>query len=154
MSAIVDPTVTDRLLNAFRKLLRAEDPNRTYRGISEYLVGNVTSTSADATPTDTSLSLPAILRIPLRSGLVGETAKLTVGKTCLVSFINGDPTRPFIFSADVPQTATMDATQQITVGSVSPGTLPNTTPHVAARVGDAVGPFLITTGSTKVLVGG
>lgn len=117
----VDPTSFDRLLEALRALVREMDPSRDYRGIFEYQVTAIAAdgSTADAQPTDPALSLPSILRIPLRSGLLGESAYLTAGSLCQVAFINADPSRPIIVGADVPVIATMDATEGAHVGPSS-----------------------------------
>ena len=141
MSAPIQPTEADRLLTAIRSIIRAELPQYTYLGLYEYAVQATDGTTIDCDPTDTTIPLPSLARVPLRSSIQGERAKPTVGSRCLIAFVNADPTRPICVSADpVAQTV------QIAGGSLA-----------AARVTDAVvvGAFggTITTGSTKVTVG-
>lgn len=147
MSTLVPPTSFDRLLSAFRALVRAEDPNRAYRGIYEYRVGAVTTTTADVSPTDSSLPLPSILRVPLAHSLLGEAVLLTVGTTCLLGFVNGDPARPVLIgvtaNADqTPQNTTVDATAAMKLGPSATSVAIAGAGSPVARLGDQVMVFL------------
>ena len=119
-----EPTPLDRLLDSFRKLVRAEDPARTFLGTYEYQVHASDGTTADLTPTDTTISLPPLVRIPLRSGVSGVSVHPSSGSLVGVKFLNGDPSRPIVDGA-------CDGTkaQQIDINGSSPS---------AARTGDAV----------------
>ncbi len=93
-------TLQDRLLKAFRALVREEFPRLTFLAVYEFSVQGVSSLklTADLSPTDTTLGLPSMVSVPLRLPLVGAT--LALGTKCIVAFINGDPSRPFVLSAD------------------------------------------------------
>lgn len=115
--ALVAPTPLDRLQKAFNSLSRAADPRRTFFGLYEYAVQKASAdgTTVDATPTDTTLSLPGIVQLPVRLPI--STATLGVGQKCIVYFVNGDPTRPAVLSSDpVPSVATFDASTTLNLG--------------------------------------
>jgi hypothetical protein len=145
MSAIVKPTTADRLAAAWRALVRAEQPSQTFLGTYSYAVQATDGKTVDAAPTDTTIPLPPITKVPIYTGLPGTTCKPAVGSILAIGFLNGDPSRPFVAGVfDGSNTATAPL---IAIA----GPLPT---QAAARVGDAVGPFLVTTGSTKVSIGG
>jgi hypothetical protein len=96
MSAI-PPTNQDRLLAAIRDLIRAEFPNLIYSGTFEYSVQDTDGTTVDAVPTDSTIGLPPLTKVPLRTGLAGGTCKPKIGSLLAVGFLNSDPTRPRVF---------------------------------------------------------
>ena len=121
MSAPAPVTQLDRMMRGLRSIIRAEIPSETYSNIYEYAVEALSAdgSTADATPVDTTQSVPPDVRIPLQ--LNAMTATLTVGSKCLVAFINGDPTRATILSAaPVPLKATYDASAQLKIGASCP----------------------------------
>lgn len=156
MTAIVDPSVSDRFLSFLRQLIRAEMPRLTFLGTYEYSVQATNGTTVDASPTDTSLSLPGLTKVAIR--LPVGTSKPAVGSPVLIQFVNGDPTRPVCVAHDpsadlyvIGPTAT-----SVQIGPTIP-TTGNTLPYFAARVGDVVqaGPFTgaIVNGSLVTRVG-
>ena len=145
MTAVVNPTVQDRLLAAWRALVRAELPTLTYCAIYEYVVQAADGKHVDAAPSDTTISLPPLSKVAIGTGLPGTTCQPTVGSRLAVGFLNADPSRPIVVG--VFDSSTDALTPIIKIA----GPLPT---QAVARVGDAVGPFLVTTGSSKVSVGG
>jgi hypothetical protein len=89
------PTTDDRLLRAIRQLIREEFPVADYRGVYEYAIQSTDGSTVEASPTDTSIGLPSLTKVPLRVNSFGVITP-SVGSTCLVSFVNADPSRPFI----------------------------------------------------------
>jgi len=117
--AAIAPTVTDRLMAYFRMLVRAEFPRMTFLGCYEYAIQGGGPGSYTIAPTDPTIPLPGSGGIPLR--LSCATATLPQGSLVLIMFVNGDPSRPFIFSgAPVPQVQTIDASQQLNLGPSAP----------------------------------
>lgn len=117
MSQPIAVSPLDRLMVAIRAIIRAEFPTFSYLGVFEYAIQAATATTVDATPTDSTLPLPSLSGLPMRSGILGETATLTVGNRCLVAFVNGDPSRPVVLGADpIPVTSTVDAKTTISIG--------------------------------------
>lgn len=94
----------DRLMAGFRELVRGESPGQTFLGTYEYRIqvvtGAPTASSVDATPTDPTLGLPGLSRLPLVPGTLGEGVLPVVGSTCLVQFVNGSPKRPIVTGGD------------------------------------------------------
>lgn len=98
MSLPVAPTSQDRLMRSFRALVREEFPNFNYLGVFEYSIQDTDGSVVSCSPTDTNLPLPPLTSVPLQVNSLG-TVKPEVGAKCLVSFINGDPARPFILAS-------------------------------------------------------
>lgn len=102
-----NPTTLDRLMNAFRALVRAELPSLTYLGVYEYRVtatdGTASSpaTTVDCSPTDPALTLPSLAKVPIRLPY-GVTPP--VGALCAVQFMNGDQSKPTVTNFADPMT--------------------------------------------------
>ena len=166
MSAVVAPTALDRLWNSFRALVRAEFPTFTFTGIYEYAIqntrGSIPNVTVDCTPTDTTIPLPPLTNIPLRSSVSGATSVPNVGTRCIVAFLNQDPTRPVIVGVDaVVSRASVDATSEVDIGpssgsvnlGPSPGTMAlgaSTESAVAALLSWAQGVASAATGNPVV----
>jgi hypothetical protein len=86
----------DRLLVAFRKLVEWIMGRAFYLGSYEYVVRSHSGGYADVDPSDPKLGLPKLANVAVRSGVPGGGGESAAGATCLVRFINGDPTRPFV----------------------------------------------------------
>lgn len=132
----------DRIIDSIRRIIRSEFANYTYLGVYEYSIQSVdgsgdADTTIDALPTDTTLTLPGINKLPLKPSIIGATSKPVAGKLCLIMFVNGKQSKPVCISCEGP------------ADKVKIGTGP-----AVARLGDSVlaGPWggTITTGSTKV----
>lgn len=133
MSQPVDPSSLDRIMQSLRAIIQAEMFQVPYLGLYEYTIQAATSSTVDGTPTDTSIPMPSVTGVPLRSSVLGATATPTVGGRCLIMFVGGDPTRPICVSTDpIPVIATVDASSAVNVG-------PSATAVVLAGGGPAVG---------------
>lgn len=112
-----DPDTLDRLNSPFGALVVAELPQLTFYGTYEYSIQRVSGSTVDVAPTDTTISLPSITGLLMKPGLLGETVTPTVGSTCRVAFVNGQPSRPCVEGIDPrPQSSTIDATKQVSIG--------------------------------------
>jgi hypothetical protein len=100
MTLPVSPTISDRMWAYFRALVRAEDPNRDYRGVWEYFVQSTNGTACDLAPTDPTISLPVLRNVPMRAGLPGTIGTPAIGSKVYVTFANGDPSKPFVVGYD------------------------------------------------------
>jgi hypothetical protein len=136
MSAVVPPTPLDRLLNAFRRLVRLQVSQLRFLGTYEYTVTATDGTYVDAAPVDTTQGLPFVGHVPLRSDSIA-TQTPAVGATCELYFVNGDPSRPSIRWTTPTPTS-------VAIAGGGPA---------VARVGDSVsigmlqaGPYPVTTG--------
>ena len=120
MTAPVQPTPLDRLLTSVRNLIRSEFPAYTYLGVWEYTIQGVNSSTGaiDADPVDTTIPLPVLAGIPLKSPILAEQAvQATRGSLCLIEFINADPTRPNVVSIGATIfEGTIDAAQTVNLG--------------------------------------
>jgi len=95
----------DRLLDAFKRAVRSEDPRRDYRGIWSYTVilgvpgvGPLPAI-VEARPEDDSLpELTALECYPtaVRTGAVPANTVPVPGRTIYVAFADGDPSKPFV----------------------------------------------------------
>lgn len=138
----LQPTLDDRLLASLRALIRAEFPTATFLGgLYEFVVTATDGTTLDGTPTDPSLPLPPLNKIPIGSLAEGGVSKPAIGTMCLVEFVNGDPSRPVVSHIDpMVQTATLDAGQVVNIGptAVNPVRIGPGPYQSAARVGDSI----------------
>ena len=125
---LLQPTILDRLLTSFRALVRAEFPQLTYCVAWEMTITAVRGKKVDVTPLDTTAPIGAMSNVDWRasSGLDDSSAlpPTLVGNRCIMQFLNADPSRPAVTHCDAIAL-----------------TLPT------ARLGDAAGPFVITTAS-------
>ena len=92
------PTALDRMMRAFREVLRAELPEVRYLGLYEYVVTASSLGYVDARPADPALHLPALSRVPLLPSVLAVSATATVGTTCAIAFLDGLRSRPVCLS--------------------------------------------------------
>lgn len=152
-SDVIQPTELDRLLVSIRKIIRAEFPQLTYMGFWEYAVSATDGTTIDCSPTDTAIPLPALAKVPLISGLLGELATPVVGKKCVILFLNGDPTKARCISIDGANERAMTVeavslmfynvfwalTNSPTTGPTGPWTGASLQPFLVAAINAALG---------------
>jgi hypothetical protein len=111
----------DRISQVIRRIIRSEFPDYVYRGIYEYAIQSVDGTTISADPVDTTLTLPHIAGLVLRSSILGETIVPTIGNRCLVMFVDGKPSRPVIVGCDPNNVeVAFDASSSITIGATCP----------------------------------
>lgn len=124
MTQTATPTPLDRIMRAFRSLVRAEDPNRTYGfGPWEYQVQIATATTFDGSPTEQNFPLPPLVGVPYRPSLAGSSCVPEPGTLAYVAFVNADPSKPILvaFGQTLPLSADVDAaaTGTVTVGATA-----------------------------------
>lgn len=137
----------DRFKRALAAFVRELFPTLDYMGFYEYSVSgySVTTQLADLQPIQ-NVGLPALTKIPLRTP--GMVLDIPTGTHVLVGFVNHDPTQPYVAFFD--QYSNSDFAPTFTgLAGATPLDVPPIGAGIA-RVGDAAGPFLITTGSLKV----
>ena len=93
-----EPTPLDRMWQAVRQLVRGELDELRFLGAYTYVVRGSALGTVDAEPATTTLGLPSLLRVPMLSGVTGDTAIATSGQECVIVFLDGDPTRPRVLS--------------------------------------------------------
>ncbi len=129
----------DRFLSAIRRVIAAEFPQLAYAGLWEYAV---TSVNDDGTingmPTDATITLPAMNRVPLRALACGGLSEPTVGSRFLVEFGNMDGTKYACVGVDpTVRVATIDATGTVSMGVQAPCNLGPGEDEIA-RNGDSI----------------
>ena len=101
---LISPTTQDRLLAALRSIIREEFPQLTYLGVWDYVITAVGDGTVDCSPgVDTEIPIGDLTKVPIRTGVDGLTVTLppaTIGRHCIVAFVNADPTRPVCLSID------------------------------------------------------
>lgn len=152
MTQVAGPTLTDRLTAAFRVLIRAEDPNRDYRGVWEYIVQATDGVTCDLAPTDTTIPHPPLPKIVMRVGIPGCVSKPSKGSLAYVTFANGDPSKPYVVGYDGTKA------QQININGTSPAAARtndavNAGYVVVAASGAAGGPYFVAVGTPIVYPG-
>lgn len=109
-------TTGDRRLNAMRAIVERLTANLRYRGVWEYRVVRASGERWDLQCVRKSTGLPDLRRVRARPGVAGCKSDLALGSLVLVSFVNGDPSRPVVIGFDdaeapgfVPTETTIDA---------------------------------------------
>jgi hypothetical protein len=146
------PNPFDRLLEPLRAIIRNEIARLSYLATWEYSVVGVNGDgTVNATPTDDTAGLPALNNLEVRSDPSGSTGAPTPGNTCLVRFINGDPTRPAVVGNQaLVKTVTIDASQTVDIGANVSGAVALAGGNAPiARMGDACTVYF-PTGATPV----
>jgi hypothetical protein len=115
---------TDRLIEDIRAIVRDEVENYTFTGVYEYAVQATDGTTVDAYPTSPVIPLPALRKVPLRTGIPGTVVKPAVGSRLSVEFLNGSPV-----GASVPGGFDSTKAQSVALQGGGPA---------AAREGDTV----------------
>jgi hypothetical protein len=137
-------------LDSLSALARQLDPDRDYRGISEYRVVTQDGDRVNLQPVRASTGKPDLRRVPVRSGVAGAKSTLTPGCRVLVSFVDSDPGRPVVVGLEdtdgegfTPLMTEIDASTFIRLGA-------GAKPAIAA--GDLAGIFPCIPTQAKVLI--
>ncbi|HXG69985.1 MAG TPA: hypothetical protein VNJ04_05150 [Gemmatimonadaceae bacterium] len=86
--------------DSVRRLVAALDPNREFRGPSEYRVDVASGNRLHLQPLRSWL--PYLKNVPVRPGVAGCDADVALGSFVVVEWLDADPSRPFVSSfADV-----------------------------------------------------
>lgn len=83
-------------LRDLRSVLAQLDPDRAYRGVTEYRVVTAEGKRWSLQPVRVSSGMPDLLRVPVRPGVAGCEADLALGSRVLVGFVDSDPGRPYV----------------------------------------------------------
>jgi len=142
----------DRYLAAMREIVRQELA-RSLFGVYEYVVQPSSSgNTVDIVPADTSTGAPNISGLVIWMGVPGSTCTPFPGSHLAVVFLDGNRAKPRVIAFDATATFPGLTPNSIVLGGSSPSP-PVPVPGAVARVGDAAGPFLVTTGSSRVSAG-
>jgi hypothetical protein len=134
-------------LDSLRVLLEQLDPDRAYRGVTEYRVDSRNGNRLNLQPVRASTGMPDLKNVPVRPGVAGCDAQVALASRVLVGFVDSDPSRPYVAAfEDADGDGFVPTTLTLSEGIFG-----------AARMNDTVqaGPFggVITSGSTKVKIG-
>lgn len=139
----------DRLKRAISAFVRELFPDYDFTKQYTYIVAsfNVLTQTADLQPAPgIGTLMPTLTEIPIRTP--GVNYILPSGMAVLVGFANGDQTKPYIVSLDA-----FAGSGFVPTFTGLAGATPIDVPPIGgpvARLGDRVGPFVITSGSLKV----
>lgn len=95
------PAHANRRARALGAILDALDPWRRYRGTFEFRVVTQSGDRLNLQPVRAASGLPDLARVPMRLP-PGVRADYTPGALVLVTFVDGDPSRPCVISGDAP----------------------------------------------------
>lgn len=87
---------TGSVAESMRKLGAALDPDRSFRGPTEYRVDVASGSRWNLQPIRVSSGMPYLKNVPVRPGVAGCEAELALGSHVIVEFLDADPSRPFI----------------------------------------------------------
>lgn len=87
---------SSRMLDAFRTILEQLDPDRKFRGVTEYRVVTQEGEFLNLQPELVSTGMPDLPRVHVRPGVSGCRSDVMLGSLVLVGFVNADPSRPYV----------------------------------------------------------
>lgn len=138
-----------REVAALRKVIEQIDPHRSFRGVWEYRVATLSGKRLDLQPQRVSTGMPVLQRVPVRPGVAGCEATLTLGARVLVTFIDSDPSRPCVVGFDDPESEAFTpialSLDAVTVVRLADGERP------MPATGDLAGGIWPIVGTTRVL---
>lgn len=131
--------------SALRALVQTWTRHFVFHGSYEYRVMAQDGAVLDLQPVRAATGLPPLRRVAVWPGLAGASSTVVGGSSVLVSFVDGDPARPFITglaptngAGFVPVDSRIQATETITLGDGDP--------KGAARLDDSVAIGQLTVG--------
>ncbi len=83
-------------LDAMRSLIQQLDPDRAFRGVTEYRIGTISGDRLNLQPVRVSSRMPFLKRVPVWPGIPGCSQTPPIGSRCFVQFIDSDPARPCV----------------------------------------------------------
>lgn len=140
----------DRWLAALREIVRQENA-RFLWGAYDYVVqaANGLLDTVDCSPADQSTGAPAISGLVIWTGIPGSSCTPALGSHLVIVFLDGNRAKPRVVAFDATAPLPGQTPQAIVLGGATPSP-PIPLAGAIARVGDAAGPFLVTTGSSLI----
>ena len=86
------PSTVDSLAD----LMRLLDPDRAFRGVTEYRVDTKSGKRWNLQAVRVSAGMPDLKLVPVRPGVAGCEADLALASRVLVGFVDSDPSRPYV----------------------------------------------------------
>jgi hypothetical protein len=90
---VLTGTTADRVLGPLQQAIDARTTPLRFFGRYSYTISNPSSTTIDGAPTDTTLGLPDLQNVPIRSDSLASYTPPS-GGACDIMFLDGDPTKP------------------------------------------------------------
>lgn len=87
---------SSRALAAMRAIFEQLDPDRAYRGVTEYRVTSLSGDRMNLEPVRVSTGMPTLTRVKARPGLPGCKGAPKLGCRVLVGFVEASPARPYV----------------------------------------------------------
>jgi hypothetical protein len=81
---------TSRRVDAMRRIFEALFPDLKYRGLYEFRVVTQTGERLNLQPVRAAIGMPELAQVPVRPGMAGLRANVTLGERVLVSFVDAD----------------------------------------------------------------
>lgn len=95
------PAPLTRSLEVQRRLLELLDPRARYRGTFEYRVVTQSGERLNLQPVYAAAKMPDLANVPVRLA-PGVKAQHFLGSLVMVAFADADPSRPYVFAGDAP----------------------------------------------------
>jgi hypothetical protein len=84
-------------LDSMRRIIDQLDPNRAFRGVTEYRVVTASGKRLNLQAVLASSGMPDLPLVPVRPGVPGaDCSAAALGSRVLVGFVNSDPSRPYV----------------------------------------------------------
>ena len=97
------PLGVTRRVEALRSIVRSLLGEYRWKGVYEYRIVAQDGRRLTLQPARTTTGLPNLRRVRVRMGVPGVDADHRTGSLVLVSFVDGDPSRPVVVSFDDPE---------------------------------------------------
>lgn len=85
-----------RAVGAIARIVEQLDPNRDFRGVSQYRVVTLEGKRLNLQPVRVSTGMPDLRRVRVMPGVAGCDAQVALGARVLVAFADADPGQPFV----------------------------------------------------------
>jgi hypothetical protein len=108
-------------LEKLESLLSQLDPDRKFRGVSEYRVIGIEGKRLNLQPVRRSTGMPDLPRVRIRPGVPGCDATVALGAIVFVAFADADESMPFVISFDDPEAANFQPTSLSLLAKASAG---------------------------------
>lgn len=87
-----------RELEALRGLLEQLDPDRPFRGATEFRVVTQDGNRLNLQPVRVATGMPTLRNVYVRPGVAGAKSDVALGERVVVVFLDADPTRPVVIA--------------------------------------------------------
>lgn len=114
---------SSRAATAMRDIIEQLDPERRFRGVTEYRVVTIEGKRVNLQPVRVSTGMPDLRRVLARPGVPGAYGMALLGSRVLVGFVDSDESRPYVASFEdaegegfAPTNVSLDAVLDVKLG--------------------------------------